>query len=126
MPGAGHAIDPFAMHAHASRWLLAIAVMAIAAPALAQPQARSCELPTSTTDPLLDRAGLLAQYERLPHACLRELFTECNRASRNGILDFGSAAACSFGYEALLSQHFGGDFRALLAWWSAQQQAAQP
>ncbi len=33
-----------------------------------------------------------------------------------------TAAVCSFGYEALLSQQFQGDFRELIAWWRTQQE----
>jgi hypothetical protein len=64
---------------------------------------------------------LLAQYERVPHACLQAVFEACNSASSKTLLDFGSAATCSLAYEALLSQRFNGNFRELLAWWRTQQ-----
>lgn len=104
--------------------LLAVALTA-ALPAVAGDRAApSCELPASAVDPLTDRAGVLAQYERLPRACLHEIFAACSTAASESLLDFGSAAACSFGYEALLSQGFGGNFRALMAWWQAQKSRA--
>ena len=105
------------MRSRILRGLLAAALFTAAMGAAAQAPDPSCELPASQTDPLADRAGLLQRYERLPHSCLRAIFTACSEASRGGLLDFGTAAACSLGYEALLSQAFGGNFHALLAWW---------
>ena len=49
------------------------------------------------------------------------IFRACNDASKQAMLDFGSAATCSFGYEALLSRHFDGDFGRLLAWWNSER-----
>jgi hypothetical protein len=103
--------------------LLAGAVLA-SLPAGAEPRGESCELPAADVDPLTDRAGILAEYERLPHACLRALFTACTESANRNLLDFGTATVCSFGYEALLSQGFGGNFSALLAWWSSQRAQA--
>jgi hypothetical protein len=108
------------MDARALRCLLAAAAVTASVPAAAEVPP-PCELPASETDPLSDRAGILAQYERLPQACLREIFSACSAAASHTLLDFGSAAVCSFGYEALLKQGFGGNFRALMAWWAAQR-----
>lgn len=113
------------MDARALPMLLLLA--ALSAPLLAEAAesaAPSCELPASETDPLTDRAGILAKYERLPRDCLHEIFAACSTAASQTLLDFGSAAVCSLGYEALLSQGFGGNFRALLAWWQAQRAGA--
>lgn len=112
------------MDAIAVRTLFVAAALLAAAPAGAESSVENCTLPASDADPLADRAGILAQYERLPPACLRALFHECTRASGEQLLDFGTAAVCSFGYEALLSQAFGGNFRALMAWWRAQREEA--
>ena len=101
--------------------LAAAAALTVTLPAAAEAPAPGCELPASRSDPLADRAGILAQYERLPQSCLREIFTACSSAASQTLLDFGSAAACSFGYEALLKQGFGGNFRALMAWWTTQR-----
>jgi hypothetical protein len=90
----------------------------------AEPDA--CELPGAQADPLTDRAALLAQYERLPHACLTALFEACTDAAGSSLLDFGSAAVCSFGYEALLKQAFHGNFGALMAWWRSQRGEEPP
>lgn len=109
------------MDARALRCLLAAAALAAALPAAAAPPDEDCLLPASEADPLADRAGILAAYEQLPQACLVALFGACTHAAGRGLLDFGSAAACSFGYEALLKQRFGGNFRALLAWWNTQR-----
>jgi hypothetical protein len=109
------------MDPRALRGLLAAAVVTASLPALADPSSPACELPASESDPLADRAGILAQYEQLPQACLREIFSACSTAASMSLLDFSSAAVCSFGYEALLKQGFGGNFRALMAWWQAQR-----
>ncbi len=108
------------MDARALRCLVAAAVVTASLPALAESPSPACELPAAG-DPLADRAGILAQYERLPQACLREIFAACSTAASRSLLDFGSAAVCSFGYEALLKQGFGGNFRALMAWWQTQR-----
>ena len=109
------------MDAQALRGLLVAAAILAGGPAGAEPSPSSCQLPSAGGDPLADRAGLLAQYERLPPSCLRALFSACSQASSRTLLDFGRAAACSLGYEALLSQSFGGSFPALMAWWRSQR-----
>ena len=83
----------------------------------------SCVLPGDGRDPLADRAGLLAEYERLPPTCLQDLVLACTAVTNRAMLDFGSAAVCSLGYEALLSRRFGGNFQALLAWWNSERAA---
>lgn len=112
------------MHSSALRCLVIAAALAAAHPVRAEAPPAACELPASQVDPLADRAGILAQYERLPHSCLRAIFSACSTASSQALLDFGSAAVCSFGYEALLKQAFGGNFRALMAWWHTQRREA--
>lgn len=84
-----------------------------------------CELPAGA-DPFADRARLLTRFEQLPPACLRSLFVQCNAAASQGLLDFSSAAACSFGYEALLRRDFGGNFPALMAWWDGERRTRRP
>lgn len=116
------------MDARALRCLVvaAAAVLSLPAPAQAEAQAgaQRCQLPASDGDPLGDREGLLAQYEALPQSCLQEIFRACSHASSRSLLDFGSAATCSFGYEALLKRGFGGNFRALMAWWDGERRTA--
>jgi hypothetical protein len=94
-------------------------------PAWAEAPTTACELPATEVDPLLERQRLLAEYERLPQPCLREIFAACSIAANEGLLDFGSAAVCSLGYEALLKQGFNGNFRALMVWWQRQRQAGR-
>ena len=89
------------------------------APGTTEVAPAQCELPAGA--PLANRVELLAQYERLPPSCLRSLFAQCSAAAGQGLLDFDSAATCSFGYEALLKQGFGGNFHALLAWWEGER-----
>jgi hypothetical protein len=114
------------MDARALRCLLVAAAAAVSLPppAGAETQPQQCQLPGAGADPLADRAGLLAQYERLPQSCLQELFRACTDASSRRLMDFGSAASCSFGYEALLKRGFGGSFHALMAWWNGERGTA--
>jgi hypothetical protein len=109
---------------HALHCLVFACALLAAASARADPLSDgSCVLPGDGRDPLADRAGLLAQYERLPPACLQELVLACTAVTNRAMLDFGSAAVCSLGYEALLSRRFGGNFQALLAWWNSKRTA---
>lgn len=113
------------MPARTLRRLAATAALASAGAAASGPQP-ACELPAAKADPMADRAGVLAQYERLPRPCLTAIFDACTVAAGRSLLDPGSAAICSFGYEALLKQGFGGDFGALMAWWRSQRPPAAP
>jgi hypothetical protein len=106
--------------------LAAIAIGAACCASAQRPEPGRCEIPTSEAGPLADREGLLARFEQLPQSCLREIVNTCTRAASRTLLDFGSAATCSFGYEALLRQGFGGDFSALMAWWQSQASDAGP
>jgi hypothetical protein len=108
------------MHARSLRCLVATAALFTFLGAHAETAAPGCELPASDRNPMSDRAGILAEYQRLPTACLQQIVRACSAASSRTLLDFGSAAVCSFGYEALLAQQFGGNFPALLAWWRSQ------
>jgi hypothetical protein len=114
------------MHSHALRCLVAAAALAAVLPAAAAEEstAAACEPHAASLDPLADRAATQAHYEQLPPACLREIFTACTAAAGQTLLDLGSAAVCSFGYEAFLKQAFGGNFRALMAWWRSQKDEA--
>jgi hypothetical protein len=111
------------------RCLVTAAAIALAAPvarAEANASMADCELPGGGVDPLTNRSELLAEYERLPNACLQAIFQHCNTAASRTLLDFGSAAVCSFGYEAWLKKGFGGNFRALMAWWQTQGDMTPP
>lgn len=81
----------------------------------------ACDVQPSQAHPLADRAGALARYEQLPQYCLKAMFMQCAAQANEQVLDFGSAAACSIGYEALLKRGFSGDFQALMAWWRTQR-----
>jgi len=109
------------MQANALRCLVAAVMVMATPPAAAQAADSECHLPAIDIDPLANRASILAAYEGLPQSCLQEIFAACSSASSQTLLDFHSAAVCSFGYEALLKQGFGGNFRALLTWWSSQR-----
>lgn len=104
------------MHAPRLRCLAAAAVLAFALPASAEDPA-GCDVAEAERNPLAERAERLEQLARLPPQCLKEIVRACSSAAQNTLLDLGSAASCSIGYEALLQTGFGGDFQALLAWW---------
>ena len=107
------------MHAKALRtWMVAAVVFAAAGA-----EANDCTVPQQE-HPLADRQGTIARLENMPQQCLREMFRQCTDAARASLLDLGSAAACSMGYEALLRKHFGGNFQALMAWWQSEQRTA--
>lgn len=99
--------------------------LAIAAAASAQSHAPAaparCTLPESKAlTGGEDRAASIARFEQLEPDCLKAVFLQCSQASREMMLDMGSAATCSVSYEALLRRGFGGNFNALLAWWRGQ------
>jgi hypothetical protein len=105
-------------------FLIAVAAACMAAaPAAQATDTANCNLPQGM-DPLAARQELLAEFERMPRQCLEGLFRECTSASSQGFLDLGAAAVCSFSYEALLRQGFGGSFQALMAWWRSEKQAS--
>lgn len=111
--------------ARAAAWLLVASVQAATAASLHPPDSApaGCELPAPADQahPLADRAEALSRYEALPAQCLKAMFMVCSEAARTQLLDLGSAAACSIGYEALLRSGFGGNFQALMAWWRTQR-----
>jgi hypothetical protein len=111
------------MHARVLRCLLAAAAAMATLEAVPSETgvAPRCEWPATDGHPMADRAGTLARYQRLPRACLQDLFAACSQATSRTLLDPGSAAVCSYGYEALLQQGFDGSFPALLAWWRSQR-----
>lgn len=96
-------------------------LMVAAAPAFAEPPPSSCQVQPLQAHPLVDRAATLSRYEQLPQYCLKAMFMQCAAQANEQVLDFGSAAACSIGYEALLKRGFSGDFQALMAWWRTQR-----
>jgi hypothetical protein len=51
------------------------------------------------------------------------LLVECSNSADERLLDLGSAAMCSMGYEALLQKGFGGSFGAMLVWWQHDRDA---
>lgn len=113
-------------------WTAALLLMGMAQAGTAasvQPPGESlahCELPRPAdgTHPLANRAESLSRFEAMPPQCLKAMFMVCTEAARTQLLDLGSAAACSIGYEALLRSGFGGNFQALMAWWRAQRSAS--
>lgn len=96
---------------------IAAGAIALAQAGPARAAGPDCTAEAAEMAELGDRSGSIRAMERLPEACLKRLVLECHRAAGERMLDLGSAAMCSMGYEALLRKGFGGDFQALMAWW---------
>jgi hypothetical protein len=82
-------------------------------PALAQ---------TSTQAAVTERSiALPSEADAL--AALERKFWLCEHATTQYLLDPGTAMECSVATETLKAQRFGGDFKAMLAWWQANKDA---
>jgi hypothetical protein len=81
----------------------------------------ACRADLPQGNPIAEREGTIFSLQQMPESCLKSLFIECSHAAGERILDLGSAAFCSMGYEALLSKGFGGNFHALLGWWRRER-----
>lgn len=91
----------------------AVLLLAALSPAPAFPAAAEEPTETPITMPADD---MVAYVKSLPEPELKQFYRRCTRASVRGHLGAGEIAICSIAYEQLLQRHFGGDFRALLAW----------
>lgn len=97
-------------------WTLGFAAACMSGYAQAEGDAQ-CRAPVPHDRPLANRSETIASMERLPESCLQAILVACNDGANRTILDLGSAAMCSMGYEALLRKGFGGSFPAMLMWW---------
>jgi hypothetical protein len=69
----------------------------------------------------------LGEEEREPTVGeLKAQYLACDAATRQRMLGFAEAAACSVVSETLLHRGFEGDFNALLAWWRQAKDRAEP
>ncbi len=102
-------------------WTLALALLCVApAPQLAHAgdaSSTTCRVSLPDGQPMANRAATISAMEQLPESCLKSLLVECDETAHQSLIDPGSAALCSMGYEALLHKTFGGSFGAMLAWW---------
>ena len=98
--------------------LVLVAMTCVAAHAQsASPQDPPCRPALAGGHPLAHRAATIASLEHLPESCLKSMLVRCSDNADERLLDLGSAALCSMGYEALLRKSFGGSFGAMLVWW---------
>lgn len=88
-----------------------------------QPECRA-DLPQG--HPLANRSGTISSMERMPESCLKSFLAECSETANERLLDLGSAAVCSMGYEALLHKSFGGSFHAMMVWWKREHEVFIP
>ncbi len=87
--------------------------LVVCPPALAQ---------TFTEAPVTERAiTVLSEADTL--TALERKFWLCEHAASQSLLDPGTAMKCSVATETLKAQRFGGDFKAMLAWWQANKDA---
>lgn len=101
----------------------ALCAAAWAAHAGGAPEAQ-CAAPTAQGNEIFpDRAETISAMEQLPQDCLKSLVAACGRSANTHLLDLGSAAMCSMGYEALLRKGFNGSFPAMMAWWRGERAA---
>lgn len=110
-----------------TRWrrvLAAAALCGCAWAAQAGEAAAQCEAPTAQGSVMFpDREETISSMQEMPESCLKSLVVLCGRSADQRLLDLGSAAMCSMGYEALLRKSFGGSFHAMMAWWRGQRAA---
>jgi hypothetical protein len=102
------------------RAFVATAMSAACAVHAGEPET-GCQADVPQGNPIAERERTIFSLQQMPESCLKSLFIECSHSAGEHILDFGSAAFCSMGYEALLSKAFGGDFHALLGWWRRER-----
>src|SRR5437764_1077225 len=103
---------------------LALAAACVAGSARAgTAQDSECRAAVSQAQPLANRNATIASLEQMPDSCLKSLLVECSENAGQRLLDLGSAAVCSMGYEALLHKGFGGSFGAMMVWWQRDRDA---
>lgn len=115
-------------HAVRSAMLRSIVAVSAMAPSWAATDdftARTCQVPSAPTHPLIDRGSGMLQYAQLPEDCLKTMYLQCSAASERMVLGQEAVLACSIGHEALLQRVFKGDFNALLAWWRSHREPAE-
>jgi hypothetical protein len=105
------------MTARSARSVVPIVAAGLMRAAVAVEAAEACPEQQAGLRPFFERDASVRYYQELPVHCLRAVFISCSAQAGEGLLDLGSAVACSDGYEALLKREFNGDFQALLAWW---------
>jgi hypothetical protein len=100
-------------------WTTGFAAVFFAAAAHAgDAESVQCNVTLPGGHPLANRSEtIVAMEQQLPESCLKAMLVECNDSANERLMDLGSAAMCSMGYEALLHKTFGGSFHAMLAWW---------
>ena len=109
------------------RRLAAIAAMCACAGAAqaGEAQPAQCEVPAAQGGAIFpDREETIATFvAQVPESCLKSLVVACGHTASRELLDPGTAAICSIGYEALLRKTFGGSFHAMLMWWRGDRAA---
>lgn len=86
-------------------------------------QPTECRAAVSQDRLLASRSATISSLEQMPATCLKALLVECSDSANQALLDLGSAALCSMGYEALLQKGFGGSFPAMMVWWQRDRDA---
>ena len=84
-------------------------------------EAGQCRAPVPPGNVLTHREETISRMEQLSETCLKVLMVQCSESANMQLLDLGSAAMCSMGYEALLRKGFGGSFVAMMMWWKGER-----
>jgi hypothetical protein len=71
------------------------------------------------------RAALVAAFDAMPTPRLQAMFLQCARESSERAFGMDEAVPCAMAWDTLLQREFGGDVRALLAWWRGQRAASE-
>lgn len=103
--------------------ILAAAVCFAGAARADDGQPTECRAAVSQQRLLANRSATISALEQMPESCLKALLVECSDSASQQLLDLGSAALCSMGYEALLHKGFGGSFHAMMVWWQRDRDA---
>jgi len=67
--------------------------------------------------PLGARDQLIAAFDALPDAPLREFFLRCSSEGNRRMLPLEDAVPCAVAWDTLLRREYRGNIEALLAWW---------
>ena len=91
-----------------------------------EPAGGACRAPSTQGNVLTQRAETISRMEQMSETCLKALLVACDDSANQALLDLGSAAMCSMGYEALLRKGSGGSSPAMMMWRREASSARRP
>jgi hypothetical protein len=82
--------------------------------------------PALVADPwTAGREGLVAFYDQMPEAALRQAFLRCDREASRRMMDFAEGVHCAVAWDTLLRRDYAGNVDKLLDWWRKQRIEAE-